>query len=443
MRIPLENFLKLNLILSPRFRLVAAALAALGIIGAGCASYQTKVASARDWMRRGSAVEAIKQLEPLAEKEGDDQLVYLLDYGTALQQAGQFKESTKALNRAEKIADIQDYHSLSKIASSLILSEEMVQYKGDDYEKVLINALNAINYLQMGDLDEALVEVRRLNQKLLKFKIEAKRDYEQNPFAFYLAALIYEAGQKWDDAYISYKSAFEVAPGYLPLHEDLVRAAIRAQRPEDVEKWRKQFPEVQIKNEWKDRGVGEIVLVFLQGWGPRKQPRPENQRFPHLVPVPSYVQRARITARTVSSDGGVSTGKGENFGKGDAVSNKIFSVQDVAIKTLNDDYARLIATRVGGVVVKAVVADQIAQKNKLLGQIAWIALNATDRADLRQWSTLPESFQIARLPVKAGKYSVSVTGMDGSGNPASEQLPEREVAVQAGRKAFLVWRSVH
>jgi hypothetical protein len=413
----------------------AAASAAFAVLAlCSCASYQTKVSGARDWMKRDNPAEAIKALEPLANKEGDDQLVYLLDYASALQQNGQYKESASALNRAGKIADIQDYHSLTKVASSLLLSEEMVQYKGDDYEKVLINAINAINYLELGDQDEALVEVRLLNEKLLKFKNDAKRDYQQNPFAFYLAALIYESNQKWDDAYISFKSAYDVAPGYVPLHEDLVRAAIRAQRPEDVEKWTKLFPEVRIRPEWKDRAMGELVVIFSQGWGPRKAPRPEAPRFPHLVPTSSQVKTARITALPAGAEAAPT--------ERNATSSKIFSVQDVAIKTLNDDYARLVASRVGGVAVKAVVADQIAQKNKLLGAVAWIALNATDRADVRQWSTLPESFQFARLPIKAGKYKVSITGLDSSGNATADRLAEREVTVPAGRKTFLSWRSV-
>lgn len=405
----------------------AAILAAFAIFAiSGCASYQKKVSGARDWMKRGSNDEAIKVLEPLANKVGDDQLVYLLDYGTVLQKAGRYKDSAKALGQAEKIADVQDYHSISKIASSLVLSAEMVQYKGDDYEKVLINAVNAINYLQMGELDEALVEVRRLNQKLYKFKYEAKRDYEQNPFAFYLAAMIYEADQKWDDAYISYKQAYEVAPGYPPLQEDLIRSAMRAQRPEEVDEWKKKFPQVKIKPEWRDRTIGEIVLVFMQGWGPRKQPRPGAERFPYLVPVGSEVRMASL----------------ELNGATRATTNRIFSVQDVAIKTLNDDYAKLVASRVAGVGVKAVVASQIGQKDKLLGQLAWIAMNVADRADLRQWSTLPETFQVARIPVKAGRYKTTVVGLDSSGNPTADVLSEQEIEVRAGRKHFLAWRSV-
>lgn len=392
---------------------------------ASCATYQGEVDGARTALGVGNPSQAAAMLEPKAKAENRDQLVYLLDYATALQGAQRYKDSADAYQKAERIADIQDYHSLSRIASSLVLSEELVQYKGDDYEKVLINAMNAVNYLEMGDLDGALVEVRRLNQKLYKYKFEAKRDYEQNPFAYYLSAIIWEADRKWDDAYIAYKNAYDLVPDFGPLREDLIRAAIRAQRPEELEKWKKKFPEVKIRPEWKDPTFGEIILVFQQGWGPRKKPRPESPRFPYLVPVPSVVQKARVVV-----DGTPITD-----------SQRIFNVQDVAIKTLNDDYARLIGSRVAGIATKAIVADQLRQRNQALGQIAWIAMNLADRADLRQWSTLPQTFQIARVYAKAGKYKVSAQGVDAYGSVTGEGMSERELEVKAGRKVFVSWRS--
>jgi hypothetical protein len=394
---------------------------------AGCATYQNKVSVARTAMTQNHPEEAVKDLEPLALKSSDDQLVYLLDYATALQDAGRFKDSTVAFNRAEKIADVQDYHSLSRVASSLLLSEEMVQYKGDDYEKVLINAVNSVNYLELGQLDDALVEVRKLNQKLYKFKTEAKRNYSANPYAYYLSAIIWEADHKWDDAYIAYKDTYALIPDYAPLHEDLIRAAMRAGRSDDIEEWKSKFPEVKIKPEWRDSTSGQIVLVYQQGWGPRKIPRPEAPRFPTLTPTYSNTARA-----TVYVDG-----------EAKAETNRIFSVQQEAIKTLNDDYARLVASRVAGVAVKAVVANQIAQKNQALGALAWLAMNAVDRADLRQWSTLPESFQIARVTLKPGHYKVRVQGLDGFGHETNEHMDEKEVTVRAGQKVFLAWRSFH
>jgi hypothetical protein len=389
----------------------------------GCATYQTKVDDARRALAQEDPAKAAGLLEPLAHKPSDDQLVYLLDYATALQDAHRYKESTQAYQEAAKIADIQDYHSISKITASLLLSEEMVQYKGDDYEKVLIHAMNAVNYLELGELDEALVEVRDLNTMLYKFKYEAKKDYDQNPFAFYLSALIYEADHEYDDAYIAYKAAYAVAPNYAPLREDLVRAALNAQRPEEVAKWRAQFPEVKAKR--RDRSMGELVLVYQQGWGPRKVPRPESPRFPMLIPYSSNTQSANL----IAGDMQIQT-------------SRIFSVTDTAIKTLNDDYARLVGMRLAGIGAKAVVADQIGQKNKALGAVAWLAMNLADRADLRQWSTLPQTFQIARLPLKPGTYKVNVEGLGYGNTPSGENMPEREVVIRPGKKTFISWRSV-
>ncbi len=393
--------------------------------GFGCASYQTKVEDARKALSQENPSKAASLLEPLAHKKSDDQLVYLLDYGTALQEAHRYKDSAEAYQAAAKIADIQDYHSISKITASLLLSEEMVQYKGDDYEKVLIHAMNAVNYLELGELDDALVETRDLNTMLYKFKYEAKKNYDQNPFAFYLSALIWEANHDYDDAYIAYKSAYEVAPNYAPLRQDLVRAASNAQRPEEEAKWRSQFPEVKIDPAWRDKTMGEIVLVYEQGWGPRKVARPESPRFPMLVPYSSNTQSANL----IAGDMQIQT-------------SRIFSVSDVAIKVMNDDVARLVAMRLGGMVAKTVVADQIGQKNKALGAVAWLAMNLVDRADVRQWSTLPQTFQIARLPLKAGKYKVNVQGLGYGNGSSGENMPEREVIVRAGKKTFVSWRSV-
>jgi hypothetical protein len=391
----------------------------------GCASYQTKVEDARKALQQDDPSKAASLLEPLAHKKGDDQLVYLLDYATALQEARRYKDSAEAYQAAAKIADIQDYHSISKITASLLLSEEMIQYKGDDYEKVLIHAMNAVNYLELGELDDALVETRDLNTMLYKFKYEAKKNYDQNPFAFYLSALIWEANHDYDDAYIAFKSAYEVAPNYAPLRQDLVRASLNAQRPEELAKWKSLFPEVKTDSAWKDQSMGEIVLIYEQGWGPRKVPRPESPRFPMLIPYSSNTQSANL----IAGDMQIQT-------------SRIFSVSDVAIKVMNDDYARLVGMRLGGVAAKAVVADQIGQKNQALGAVAWLAMNLADRADVRQWSTLPQTFQIARLPLKAGKYKVNVKGLGYGAGPSGENMPEREVVVRPGKKTFISWRSV-
>lgn len=406
----------------------------IAVFHVGCATYQTKVDDARRLLVV-DPLQAAEKLKPLASEEGRDQLVYLLDYATALQTAGRYEESVRVFLNAEKLADLKDYHSISNVAGSLALSEEMVQYKGEDFEKVLINNMNALNFLAMGRLDEALVEVRRVNEKLYKLKQDGKKEFNQSPLAFYLGALIWESDRKFDDAYIAYKKAYDVAPQYKPLREDLIRASIRAQRPEELEKWKKEFPEVVVRPEWRDKNMGEIIVVYMHGWGPRKQPRPESPRYPRLVPVTYNRPVLGVSVQAGDAD------KLEAYTTG----QEIYSVDDVAIKTLDGDYARLVGSRIAGVATKAVLADQLRQKDKVLGQLAWIALNLSDRADLRQWSTLPSAFQLARVPVKAGKYRVQlqsggIVATESESSDARITNGVRIVEVRPQRKSFIIWR---
>jgi len=391
----------------------------------GCATYQGKISSARTLMLLGRPGEAAKSLQKLAMTPGDDQLVYLLDYATFLQQAGDYDESTKAFLKAADIAEIKDYHSLSRIAGSLIFSEEMVQYKGEDYEKLMIHIMLAINFVMKRDFDGAMVEVRRLDNKLHKYRMEAKRDYEQNPFARYLSGMIWEEDKKWDDAYIDYEHTFELRPGIEMIKADLIRSSERAQRRKKNREWRERFSEVKLNRWWTKKNHGELVLLYLQGRAPVKKPHPASHRIPKLYAVSSDTRFARV-----SVDGTPA-----------ATSETIYSVQDVAIKTLDDAYAGLIAKRVGGVVAKKVLADKISEKNELLGAIAWIGLNITDRADLRQWSTLPESIQVARIPLVEGEHKISLEGLGMSKHLTSQPVVEKIVKIERGRKTFLLWQT--
>ncbi|MCB0366082.1 MAG: hypothetical protein H6624_17860 [Bdellovibrionaceae bacterium] len=392
----------------------------------GCATFDRQADHARSLIRNRKADQVIAGYKEKAWKESDDQLVYLFDYGTAAHISGQYEESNRALLLADKLSEVKDYHSLSRITGSLLLNEGMVQYKGDDYEKVLVNAVLALNFLMLNEHDSALVETRKLNQKLYHYKFDAKRDYEQNPFAYYLAAMIWESDRKYDDAYIDYKKVYELFPQYAPIKEDLIRLSTLSQRPDELSKWKKQFPDVKFKNEWKDKKHGELVLIYQQGWGPRKRPDPASPRMPKLYPIYSHTDQANLVVE----------------GVGEKKSEFLYSVEATAIKTLADQYAGLAAKRVAGIATKAVVADQLRQKNETLGQLAWIGMNLADRADTRQWSTLPETFQIARMYLPAGTYRVRVEGLTDSGKKSGEDMEAVELTVKAGKKAFMTWRSV-
>lgn len=411
----------------PSFLLLAALFAL-----SGCASYQKKVSEPYGRMLEGRYADAANLLRPKAIAPGDDQLVYMLEYGMALHLAGQYKESTQVFLQAYEMVEIKDFHSLSKITGSLLLSDTLIQYKGEDFEKVMINAYLALNFLMMDELDSALVEARRINNILEKFRQEAKRPYEQNPFARYLSAILWEASRSWDSMYIDYNNTHDLNPAYSPLSQDLIWAAKRANRPEELKKWQKQWPEVKPPKERGDKAHGELIFIYQQGQGPQKRPNPGFPRVPQLTPRFS----SGVSAEVLVAAAGTAPANSVRM-----TTDKIFDLEQVSIKNLDDQYAELVAKRAAGIVAKAVVSDQIRQKNQALGDIAWILMNIADQADLRQWSSLPASFQIARIWLKPGKYMVSAKSLSGGGQPAGEVMNDSEVVIVAGKKKFLTWRS--
>ncbi len=400
------------------------------IMLSSCASYQSQVSGARDSISKGQIEKALEELKPRADKKSDDQLIFALDYATALQLAGRIQESNKYFLISDKLAEQMDYHSVTNVAGSMLLNEEMVQYKGDTFEKVFINAFLAMNFLSQNNYDSAMVEVRRMNEKFNKYRLDEKKAFEVNPFSRYLAALIYEADRKWDDAYIAYQETYKIDPTIPNLKVDLMRSSHFARRSDDYLMWKKKFSDVDFKPDTNRKQKGEVVLLYLSGWGPRKKPDPQAPLFPILEPVYSQTQQASLIVN----------------GKNTSHSILVYDTQKAAIATLAADRPALVARRIAARVAREVAARELARKDKnnggILGAVAFIGMQVSERADLRQWSFLPASIQISRISLDAGSYDIAVQGYDFGGTPTGERSLSRSVKVVPGQTQFIIWRSV-
>lgn len=399
------------------------------VMMSGCATYQDRINKSRSLLESGECDKSLTQLKELSDKEGGDQLAYLMDYGSALQICQKYKESNEVLEKAEKLSELNDYHSVSRVAGATLLNEEMLQYKGDAFEKVFLNISKAINYLQLDQLDDAMVEVRKINEKYKKFSAESKKNYELNPFAQYLSGLIYEAEKQFDDACISYKQAFLLDSTYNRIGLDALRSCMRAKRDLDVKELTKKINSTsEISKTLKNsKDTATLVIIYLQGVGPRKQPRMENRIAAKLVPEHSQYQKLKIKV-----DGNATN---------EVFTETVYDVTQVAIKTLNDEYGALVARRIGARVAKEVVADQVRQKDQLLGSLVWLAMVASERADLRQWSLLPNTIQIAKFNLTSGSHTLKIEALDSS-NSGSLDLPELQATVAAGQTKIVVFRTI-
>lgn len=403
----------------------------VSLILASCATYQSKVFKTRELVESGQIQAATQELVLLADKPGDDQLIYVLDYATLLQYAGRLKDSNDYFFKALKLIDEFDYQSISRVTGSLLLNEEMVQYKGDTFEKIFVNAYLALNFLEMNDLDSALVETRRINQKYQAYRQEEKKNFEMNPFATYLSALIWEADGKYDDAFIAFKDAYKLDANIGRIESDLVRTARKSQRMDEYKRLKNEFSQVKEDPSWYDKSLSDVVVIFQNGWGARKDFNPQSPRFPILRSVYSESRNVRVHVEPLDKNKG---------GPYLAQTEFVYSVDDAAIKTLLEDQGSLAARRIGGIVAKEVAADQIRQKNELLGLVAQIAMHASDRADLRQWSFLPKEFQMARIRIKPGKYKLRLTTQNRYSETAGSGVFEKDIEVRAGQTRFINWR---
>ncbi|MBN8535421.1 MAG: hypothetical protein J0M15_00085 [Deltaproteobacteria bacterium] len=403
----------------------------LMLLTLGCATYQNKVEKARQFLGANQFESAQSHLLPLAQEESGDQLVYLLDYATTLQISGQYKESNKFFFKAEKLAEEQDYHSVSRVTGSFLLNEEMKQYKGDTFERIFINAYLAMNYLELGDLDSALVETRRINDKYKLLRSEEKKSFELNSFAKYLSAMIWEADKKYDDAFIAYKEAYEIDPHIETIKEDLVRISKKAQRLDEYKRYKSEFLLNNEAQDGHDKEKAELIVIYQQGWGPRKRYNSYDVKFSILSPVFNDTQKAKVIISSLSSP------------KIEKISKNIYDVQEAAIKTLKDDQAALLARRVGAFVAKEVASREISRKNEALGLIAWFVMHASERADLRQWSTLPSSIQVIRTLLPPGEYDIEIQGLSAFGNQTQDKMSVKKIKLEKGKTKFLNWRSLN
>jgi hypothetical protein len=373
---------------------------------------------------------AVESLRKGLEEQGDngrDQLLYLLDLGLTLHTAGRYLESNQVFARADKVAEIKDYTSISTEAGTFLTSENIKDYKGEDFEKVMINAYMAMNYAALGDVENALVEARLVNRKLQLMITEGQRKYKQNAFARYLAGMLYEAERNWDDAYIDYKMTFDLEPDTAGLGLDLWRMAWLRRSADEMERWEKQFSlTAEDKDKAKAAGPrsskGEIIVIFENGISPIKRPNPSWNSLPHFYPRENPVRRGLVSIGTEL--------RGSTY--------PVHSIEKTAIENLEENYASMVAKKIGGVVAKEIVANQIEKStdSPLLGLLAKVIFYATDQADLRSWNLLPKDLQILRVTVEPGVQTVKLEA-EGSG-----EVFEKTVQVRTGGKVFVPFRYI-
>ncbi|MGH7269388.1 MAG: hypothetical protein ACREJ3_03075, partial [Polyangiaceae bacterium] len=138
----------------------------------GCASHSERMLAVRTALDAGRPREAIHLLNDQMDVKSDkdlpanmdsDKALFVLDRGTIQQSVNQYDDSKRDLEAADKAVDMLDLaHGAKDTLGEYVFSGSSGKYRAPPYEKLLVNTLDMINYLEERDLNGARVEARRL-----------------------------------------------------------------------------------------------------------------------------------------------------------------------------------------------------------------------------------------------------------------------------------------
>lgn len=427
--------------------------AALSLLLGGCAPSRDIFRAVDEDIARGKFGEAVERVREREKAYGEKNAVlFNLDMGALHHYAAQPESSTVYLLAAERQIEDLYTRSVSTQALSVILNDNVLPYEGEDFEKVMINVLLALNFAQQGETDEALVEARKVDLKLREFakQYEGKNRYQEDAFMRYVAGALYESAGETNDAFISYRKAFEAydvyereygtrAPSSLP--DDLVRTARRLGFSEEAD----QYRGLGGREEPADRGRrGDLLLVLYAGLGPEKaEVRPtvsvagdDGRLHTFQIALPTFVPR--LTAPRTYRVAAVAAADTTT-----ATAEVAQNITAIAARCLEDRLGLIYLKSGGRAVLKFLAAEKAKAEiagnresalGNFLGSLAVdLAVGLTEQADTRTWRTLPAEIHLLRLSLPAGTSMIGVSSSDGGFD--SRGIP---VTVRAGRTSFMI-----
>ncbi|HEY8040429.1 MAG TPA: hypothetical protein VIF15_11575 [Polyangiaceae bacterium] len=359
---------------------------------------------------------------------GSDNALYVLDRGSIQQSVAQFGRSKHDLEAADKAIDMLDLaHDAKDSIGEYVFSGSSGKYRAPPYEKLLVNTLDMLNYLELRDLDGARIEARRL-AVMQRYVRDELRERENAVLGLggFLAGFTFEQSDQTDEALRWYDqtlefTGFEALEG--PVRLLMKSGQYRSPRLKEIES---SGPAPAPTDQ---TGEGEIVFVVGYGRVPHKIP----QRIPIGLALtwfsgalaPNDVEAANklaaqglvtwINFPTLGREKGgysvpscVLDGNSVQLEEAVNVTEQVRGEwKKIEGKIIVSAITRMIARYAAGRVVQAA-----AGKNELVGVLLSLGTQATltalDTPDTRSWETLPARVAIARVRVPAGKHAVHI-----------------------------------
>lgn len=408
---------------------------------AGCATYYQKHYDFNSEFEKGDllkALETLQQKESLANSKS--KFLYFVNNGLLLSILGRYEASNDFLEKAFLFGE--DYHvNYFHEAAGYFTNPNMSVYRGEDHEHLMLLYFKAINFLKMNKPEEALVECRRLNIRLnqLSDKYQSDRKYRRDAFIHNLMGIIYQSTGDYNNAFIAYRNALDIydqdyetmfglqAPEQL--RKDLLNTAWWTGFQDEFRQYKERFnmpgyrpekPEADlvffwhnglspVKSEWNinfviDHHSDNMVVFTNDQLGitfpfhlDEKKEESDLRRLEFFrVAFPRYEERPEYY-----SDGYLQV---------DSVTIPLALGEDISRIAFHSLKERMVLEFSKGLLraaLKKATELSIKKEDEGLAALIGVVNALTEKADTRNWQTLPHSIYYARLPLKEGSNNVT------------------------------------
>lgn len=407
-------------------------------------------------------------------------LLFYMDKGLLLHLDGRYEASNAAFEAAKKTADDLFTRSVKAEASTWLVSDNQRPYYGEDFERGMLHVFSALNYVQLRRPAEALVEARQVNAFLAKRKTDGGPGVSDDAFARWMMGFFYEDAGDLNNAFISYHKAIKAYGASrktlgLTAPTSLVADTLRSARALGFEDRVRE-----IQKDWnvavpapRPSDAGEVVVVAYNGLAPLKVSRTleigvvagwpyvENQAVEGEAA--QQVEEARSIVRSLVASDIVKVAypvfidtpyaaRGLSILANDATEAHVAeTAQDVGALAVANLDARWLAVRgkaIARAVIKYVLSKKVGEavekkRGEGAGFLAKALLQAvagaTETADRRSWSTLPDQILLGRVVLPAGQRRLTLHHTDAQG--ATLFSEERDVTVPAGGRTYVLVRT--
>lgn len=407
--------------------------------------YKTEVnkLTAAGKFAEADALVAAKQRKMYAKQ--DDALV-CLDRATLLHDAQKPVESDRLLAHAQERMEELYTKSATKAAGQMIINDLTAPYEVGAYEKALTFFYRSMNFLQQHNIIEAAVEARKAVFFLDQLRASKKNGYNDDPFVQYFSSLIFESVGQRSDARIARQNALNAYANLGGLLK--VRA-----------------PEFSVPANAQD--FGEVIVLHYNGLLPLKKNATIQVAWDRIMAIVSTQQENRYSVSPEVSNAIDAGWMGHavtlsypvlepqrylvasslvQAGGQTYVTQKVADLAAAAKLDLEERMPGIWFRTASRAVAKQIASEQARQaarsatKEETWGDLAGLVVSifgaAVEKADTRQWFTLPAEIRMTRLFLTPGTQNIRLLLRDRNGNIVGEHVFEN-VVVERGGRVFL------